>query len=376
MSLPVFKTLGTLRANITDRLGYGNQGSNSGVIANNVNNILQMAQYQLYWMFDWRYLLKTFDQPCGVDQRFYSLPADLDPMQLQNMVTEEFSGVGANHVVNPNFDYNLTGWVNSSTNDGTITWNPLGYMDITDGTTGEGIGDQQLTGLDPLEDYTVGFDIKAKNGALSPIVAIGTTQGASDTFLSANGLGVGSHSFDFVNDVASPWIRLSHEGSLSNGTVSISNIKVQKKGAGSRDGGIWPMVEGIDWNHDNYDATNGRPRRYEIRDQLEVWPKSDSTNYTLRYEYVKRLGEFETDDDRATIDDNVVFLHALATAKGHYGQKDFNLVLAQANLLMDNLRGKNHGNRRYVRRNPHADRYRLVNDDDYCNLVHKNILDI
>lgn len=351
MSLPVFKTLGEMRSDLRDGLGFGAQGSQSGAAKNMLNLLLQSAQYQLYWFFDWRYLKRTFDQPCGVGQRFYGLPADLDPMQLDNMVTEEFDGVGANHVINPDFNYNLTGYTDSSTGDGSIVWNSAGYMDILDGTTGEGLADQQLTGLDPLEDYTVSFDIIAQNGALSPIVAIGTTQGASDTFLSANGLTVGSHSFDFTNDTANPWIRLSQEGLLSNGTVSIDNLKVQKKGAGSSTGRIWPMREGIDWQHDSFSSPNNRPIRYEIRDQLEVWPPSDRTNYSLRYEYVKRLGEFETDDDRATVDDKIIHLHALATGKGHYGQKDFSIVQAQANLLLQNLQAKNHGRKKYVRRN-------------------------
>jgi len=136
------------------------------------------------------------------------------------------------------------------------------------------------------------------------------------------------------------------------------------------------MHDGIDWRHDNYNAVNARPLRYEIRDQVEVWPPSDRTNYTIRYEYVKQLGEFETDDDRATIDDHVILLHALATAKGHYGQKDFNLIISQAGELMKNLRAKNHGNRRYIRKNPEIEHYRIDKDDDYYSLIHKNILDV
>lgn len=377
MSLPVFKTLGELRANLRDGLGFAAMGSQGGPNVNKLDQLLQLAQYQLYWMFDWRYLLRTFDQPTGVGQRFYALPSDLDPMQLQNMVTEEFDGVGVNHVVNGEFTHNLLGWIDASTGDGSTAFNSGGYLDVIDGTTGEGIIDQQLSGLDLLEEYTLGFNIIAQNGALSPIVSIGTTLGASDTFLSANGLGVGSHSFDFINDIAAPFLRVAHEGALSNGTVSIDNITVAKKGAGSKAGGIWPMTEGVDWQHDNYSSPNQRPLRYEIRDQLEVWPPSDRTTYTLRYEYVRKIGEFETDDDRATVDDTLVLLHALATGKGHYGQKDFNIVLAQANLLIQNMRAKNHGNRRYIRRNPEAHHYRnILDNDDYCGLVHRNILDV
>jgi len=377
MSLPVFKTLGELRADLRDGLGFGAMGSQSGPNNNKLDQLLRLAQYQLYWMFDWRYLVRTFDQPCGVGQRFYALPGDLDPMQLQNMVTEEFDGVGPNVVVNPDFNTNFLGWTDSSTGDGSIVWNSAGSLDIIDGTTGEGIADQQLTGLDPLEEYTISYDIKALNGALSVVAQVGTTQGASDTFLGAGGLGVGTHSFDFINDTANPWLRFTQEGSLSNGTVTVDNIKVQKKGVGSSAGKIWPMTEGIDWQHDSYNSPDARPLRYEIRDQLEVWPKADRTNYTLRYEYVRKLGEFETDDDRATVDDNLLLLHALTTGKGHYGQDDFNIVLAQATQMINNLKAKNHGNKRYIRKNPEANIYRdVVNDDDYYTLIRRNVLDL
>ena len=112
MALPVFKTLGELRADLRDGLGFGAMGSQGGPNNNKMDQLLRLAQYQIYWMFDWRYLKRTFDQPTGVGQRFYALPPDLDPMQLQNMVTEEFDGLGANHVVNPDFNFNTTGLSN------------------------------------------------------------------------------------------------------------------------------------------------------------------------------------------------------------------------------------------------------------------------
>ena len=375
MALPAFKTLGALRANLRDRTGFAAQGSQSGPNNNLLDNILQTSQYQLYWMFDWKYLLKTFDQPTGVGQRFYGLPADLDPMQLQNMVTEEFDGTGVDHVVNGDFHHNFLGWADASTGDGGITWNSLGYLDLNDNTTGLAIARQQLSGLDPVTEYTLSFEVRVF-GTTGPKIKIGSTLGASDIFLSATSHPVGSHSFDFINDVAAPFFQIENATATVNQVVSVDNIQIRKKGEGRKAGGIWPMKEGIDWTHDDYSINNARPLRYELREQLEIWPPSDRTNYVLRYEYVKQLGEFETDDDRATIDDNILFLMALATAKGHYGQKDFNIVLGQANLLVQNLRGKNHGNRRYLRRNPEADLYSLARDDDFASLIHRNILDV
>jgi len=377
MSSPVFKTLGTLRDSLRSRLGYGNMGSASGALQGNLDSILQLSQYQLYWMFDWRYLLKTFDQLTGVDQRFYALPSDLDAMQVQSVVSEEMDGIGENHVVNHDFHHNLLGWTDESTGTGSVAFNGgVAQLINVDGAN-IGILDQQLSDLDILDDYTISFDVVDLGGPFTSgmNVAMGEVDQVPSTF-NHMALGIGSHSFDFTNEVANPFIWFSPNNDGTAQTIGVDNIKVQKKSSGSSDGKIWPMTPGIDWQHDNYSNTNGRPLRYEFRDQVEIWPPSDDTKYVIRYEYLKKLGDFSTDDDRATIDDNVLFMHALATAKGHYGQKDFNIVLAQANLLINNIRGKNHGNRRYVRRNPHADRYRLREDDDYCDLVHKNVLDL
>jgi len=244
MALPAFQTLGTLRANLRDRLGFAAMGSQSGPQVNHLNNILQQAQYQLYWMFDWRYLLKTFDQPTGVGQRFYGLPADLDPMQLQNMVTEELSGTGVNHVVNPDFHHNLLGWTDASTGDGDITFNALGYLDLNDNTTGLAIAQQQLSGLDTVTEYTLSFDVK-DFGTTGPKIKIGSTLGASDIFLSATSHILGSHNFDFINDVAAPFFQIENATATAGQTVSVDNISIAKK---RRWPAGWRDIANARWN--------------------------------------------------------------------------------------------------------------------------------
>ena len=131
-----------------------------------------------------------------------------------------------NIVSNGFFDNNITGWTNSSTGDGSIAWNAAGYIDVIDGTTGEGIADQQLTGLTTGKEYVLFYEVKDA-GANGARVTVGTTQGLSNLFLpGASDLLLKKHKVFFTPTVTNPWIRLEAEGALSNDTVSFDNIIV------------------------------------------------------------------------------------------------------------------------------------------------------
>ena len=108
-----------------------------------------------------------------------------------------------------------------------------------------------------------------------------------------------------------------------------------------------PLEEGIEYQHDTYVGTRYYPQRYDRRAQLEIWPEPDKA-YTLRCEYYKRLGAFSQDGDRCTVDDSVLFLLALANAKAHYRQADAQTYYDQFAALKRKLRGRNHGNKRYI----------------------------
>lgn len=112
--------------------------------------------------------------------------------------------------------------------------------------------------------------------------------------------------------------------------------------------GAWyHLVEGIppEW----YTSINfqGLPVRYEIRQCIEVFP-APSTEYTLRIKGHFGLTSFVEDDDKTTIDSELVFLWALANAKAHYGQPDASNYAAQAREYLGALVSGAHQTARYV----------------------------
>lgn len=114
------------------------------------------------------------------------------------------------------------------------------------------------------------------------------------------------------------------------------------------DGSRWiPMQEGITWDMRSQDTT-GTPCRYERYAQMEVWPETD-TQYTIRRYYVETPARFTQDNDRASIDDGLVFLHAVTNAKLHYKQSDGQAYANQLNSMLDKLKAKNRGQSVFVR---------------------------
>lgn len=208
MALPTKRSLGSLRQELRDRLGFAAQGTQSGPNAAIMDSFLRQAQTMLYWEFDWKYLIKTTDITSQIGQNFYDWPNDVDPDRLISVV-------------------------------------------IVD------------------------------NAAATP--------------------------------------------------------------------NIYPLIEGIDWQHDNYNTPQGRPERYERRNQIEIWPEPDRSTFDIRLEYIQRLGAFTIDTDKATIEEDVILLFAIAAGKAHYRHPDSNNYLQQTERFLRRLKGKNMGLKRFVR---------------------------
>lgn len=106
-------------------------------------------------------------------------------------------------------------------------------------------------------------------------------------------------------------------------------------------GGQWRRVpEGIrteDWSNME---TRGYPIRVDKLEQLLFYPKADQI-YTVRVWHVRDLARFTQDADRATVDDELVFLHALANAKSHYRHPDAQQYQGQLADMMASVRGVN-----------------------------------
>lgn len=99
------------------------------------------------------------------------------------------------------------------------------------------------------------------------------------------------------------------------------------------------LMEGVrtgDWSNME---TRGSPARYERLAQVLVYPKADAA-YTLRFWFIKDLGRFTQDGDAATLDDDMILLHALANAKAHYRQPDAQTYQGQLDTLLASLRGQ------------------------------------
>lgn len=126
-------------------------------------------------------------------------------------------------------------------------------------------------------------------------------------------------------------------------------LEMSSKGINTTD--FDPMQEGIDLSHRNTTTTD-RPRRYALRDQIEIWPVTDQSGYTIRMEYIKRLSAFTQDSHATSLPvekDGLIFLHALANAKGHYRHPDAQAYAGQLNTFLGRLRSKESPNSRYIR---------------------------
>ncbi len=96
--------------------------------------------------------------------------------------------------------------------------------------------------------------------------------------------------------------------------------------------------------------TLSAPARYERFSQLLIYPKANQV-YTVRVWFVADLLPFVEEDDVCTIDDEMVFLHALANAKAHYKQPDAPTYQTQLDNLLSRIRGQSFSSNGVYRRN-------------------------
>lgn len=130
-----------------------------------------------------------------------------------------------NYITNGFFDTDISSWIDSSSNDASINWNPLGYLDVNDTAIGDGIADQQMSGLDITKQYILSYEVK-EFGANGPSFWVGTTQGTNDLFFPGAQQGLGLHKAFFNPTVTNPWLRIHASGVTSNDSVSVDNIFV------------------------------------------------------------------------------------------------------------------------------------------------------
>lgn len=95
--------------------------------------------------------------------------------------------------------------------------------------------------------------------------------------------------------------------------------------------------------------TRGQPQRYELFKQIMLYPKAD-TAYTTRVWFIADLQPFSQDAHFATIDDAMIFLHAIAHGKAHYRHPDAKVYMDDLEKLLARLRGRSFNNDGIVRR--------------------------
>ena len=111
---------------------------------------------------------------------------------------------------------------------------------------------------------------------------------------------------------------------------------------------VWyPLIQGIPPQLYTMITKPWRPARYDIRQAIELYPMPDQT-YWLWIKGHFGLMSFINPTDSTTLDSELVFLHALANAKSHYGQADANNIEAQANAYRAELIAGTHQTAHYL----------------------------
>lgn len=111
---------------------------------------------------------------------------------------------------------------------------------------------------------------------------------------------------------------------------------------------VWyPLIEGIPPQLYTMITKPWRPARYDIRQGIEVYPAPDQTYFLWMRAHFGLLS-FAADADQTTIDSELVFLHALANGKAHYGQGDWQSIAQQANTYRAELIAGTHKTAHYI----------------------------
>jgi hypothetical protein len=117
--------------------------------------------------------------------------------------------------------------------------------------------------------------------------------------------------------------------------------------------GAWyKLTKGIDpLMYTRAQISNGWPTNFEVRGCIEIFPAPQAA-YTLWVRGQFGLAPFEHDssDPQTTLDDEAVYLLGLAMAKAHYGQRDAQSIMTQAQSYIRNLVAGSHQTGRYIPR--------------------------
>lgn len=81
--MPLNRTLGELRAEVSARLGFGAAGANAGALVPVLNSYLASAQATLYWDYQWRSLRTHVIDSLGDGALYLDVPATIHAERLE-----------------------------------------------------------------------------------------------------------------------------------------------------------------------------------------------------------------------------------------------------------------------------------------------------
>jgi hypothetical protein len=99
--------------------------------------------------------------------------------------------------------------------------------------------------------------------------------------------------------------------------------------------------------------SNFSVKEYDVGDtntsKMEIWPLDSDSQYQVRIEGHLALAPFTDDAHRASVDDRLILLYVEAYGKAHLNKPDAQFRVQQVNKRLMLLKGRQHGNKRYVR---------------------------
>lgn len=130
-------------------------------------------------------------------------------------------------------------------------------------------------------------------------------------------------------------------------TKTLDPYKARWVGVKEADGAWRPLTQGIPPHALGYEIS-GPPTHFEFRQCIQVWPAPSTTEGQLVVKGHFNPEAFAADGDTPTVDDELVYLLALANLKAQFNQPDAQNYVGQFEVHLGKLIAGSHGTARYI----------------------------
>lgn len=316
-----YRTLLQLRQDMLRRLGYGAQVNNPPPgMADLLTSFLQDAQRSLIRRYPSLRTERWFSWSLTAGERFYDLPGNDEGVPLGPPSGVQFG---------------------PTTPAGTLAPGTYSYRVSSLNAYGESIASQELS-------ITIGSPTTGVLVQWTPLAGAtgyriyGRTAGAEQLLATVGAVQEWGDDGSITPSGALPTADASMECGKQLDPLRITWVGV------TRDTVRYPLTRGIPPQVLDRTTTNSFPSHYDIRQCIEIWPAPAASEGTLRIRAHFQPEAFAADSDKPTIDDQAVFLLALANAKAHYGKPDANNIVSQLEVYIQSLVAGTHGPQRYI----------------------------